>query len=70
MTEFNTGYPSVRQVQTYTQNQQVIEIKLLTEDVLVGRILWQDPYCLCLLDQQEKQILVWRSAIAYVRPQH
>jgi len=45
-----------------------VEIKLLTNDLLVGTILWQDPNCICLQDQNNLQILIWRNAIAFIRP--
>ena len=69
MTDFNTGYPSVRKIQTYIKDTTQTEIKLLTNDVLVGKLLWQDPYCICLADAEEKQVIVSRQAIAYVKSQ-
>ncbi len=68
MSEFNTDLPSIRKVQGYTKDKNAVEIKLLTNDVLEGVILWQDPNSLCLQDQSNKQILIWRNAIAFIRP--
>ncbi len=68
MSEFNTDLPSIRKVQSYTKDKNSVEIKLLTNDVLAGTILWQDPNCLCLQDQNNQQILIWRHAIAFIRP--
>lgn len=68
MSEFNTDLPSVRRVQTFTKDKTQVEIKLLTNDVLTGTVAWQDPNCLCLQDQNNQQVLVWRQAIAYIRP--
>jgi host factor-I protein len=45
-----------------------VELKLITGDLLVGRIFWQDHACFCLLDASEQQILISRSALAYVKP--
>ncbi|ERT09284.1 hypothetical protein M595_0708 [Lyngbya aestuarii BL J] len=68
MSDFDTGLPSIRQVQTYTQEKQPIEIKLLTNDILVGTVFWQDHHCICLQDEHQQPILVWRQAIAYIKP--
>lgn len=68
MSEFDTGLPSVRQVQGLIKDKQEIELKLVTNDLLVGKILWQDINCICLADGSEQPILVWRQAIAYLKP--
>ena len=68
MTEFNTGLPSVRQIQSLIKGQQAVEIKLITNDVLVGKIRWQDDRCFCLLNQAEASILVWWQAVVYIQP--
>jgi host factor-I protein len=68
MSEFDTGLPSVRQVQELIKDKQEIELKLVTNDLLVGKILWQDINCICLTDGSEQSILVWRQAIAYLKP--
>lgn len=68
MSEFNTDLPSIRKVQSYTKDKNAVEIKLLTNDILEGTILWQDPNCLCLQDQNNQQILIGRHAIAFIRP--
>jgi host factor-I protein len=67
MTEFDTGLPSVRQVQTYIKDQQEVELKLSTDDLLVGKIIWQDSYCLCLIDHYNQPTLIWRQAIVYLK---
>ena len=68
MSEFETGLPSVRLIQSYIKDKEQLEIKLMTGDLLAGRIFWQDNNCICLLDASEKQILISRSAIAYIKP--
>ncbi|TVQ54551.1 MAG: RNA-binding protein hfq [Spirulina sp. DLM2.Bin59] len=65
MAEFETGFPSVRQIQRCVADKQGVEIKLLTGDIFLGTVLWQDPQCLCLADANGEQILLWRQAIAY-----
>jgi host factor-I protein len=68
MSEFDPGLPSIKLVQTYILNKQEVEIKLTSDDLLVGRIVWQDLNCLCLVDHYEKQTLVWRQALVYLKP--
>jgi host factor-I protein len=68
MTEFNTGLPSVRQIQSLIKGQQTVEIKLMTNDVLVGKIRWQDDHCLCLHSQAEEPTLIWWQAVVYIQP--
>jgi host factor-I protein len=68
MSEFETGLPSIRLIQSYIKDKEQVEIKLMTGDLVGGRIFWQDNSCICLLDASEKQILIWRSAIAYIKP--
>ncbi len=68
MTEFNTGYPSVRRIQSFVKVKGEVEIKLITNDVIIGRILWQDPHCLCVIDRSStKEFMISRQAIAYVK---
>ncbi|AFY76808.1 MAG: RNA-binding protein hfq [Hydrococcus sp. C42_A2020_068] len=68
MSEFNTGLPSIRQIQSSIKDKREVELKLVTNDLLVGKILWQDSNCICLVDENEQQILIWRRAIAYLKP--
>ncbi|MBD1881173.1 RNA chaperone Hfq [Coleofasciculus sp. FACHB-T130] len=67
-TELETGLPSTRLVQTFVKEGQRVELKLLTNDVLVGKLRWQDQNCICLQDESNQQTMVWRHAIAYVQP--
>lgn len=67
--ELEIGLPSVRQLQTFIKDSKEVEIKLLTQEVVIGKIRWLDQYCICVVDQNEQQILVWRHAIAYVKSQ-
>lgn len=68
MAELETGLPSVRQIQNLIKDKQDVELKLITQDLLVGKIRWQDTDCLCLIDQYEQPTLVWRQAIVYLKP--
>lgn len=68
MTEFDTGLPSTRMVQNLIKEEKDVEIKLLSEDLIVGKVLWQDQHCLCLVDHYDQSTLVWRQAIAYLKP--
>jgi host factor-I protein len=67
MSEFDTGMPSVRQIQGYIKEQQAVEVKVTTSDLLVGKLMWQDEHCLCLIDQYNHPTLVWRQAIVSLR---
>jgi host factor-I protein len=68
MSEFDTGLPSIRQVQEYVKDKKEVEIKLSTDDLMVGRIIWQDQNCLCLVDHYENPALIWRQALVYLKP--
>jgi len=67
MSEFDTSLPSIRQVQTLITDTQEVELKLTTDDLLVGKILWQDVNCICLVDQYEQKTLIWRQAMVYLK---
>ncbi|ACB53492.1 unknown [Crocosphaera subtropica ATCC 51142] len=68
MTEFDTGLPSVRQVQTFIKDQQKIIIQLTTAETITGQVLWQDPQCLCVVDESNQSLLIWRQALIYIKP--
>ncbi len=68
MTQFNTGLPSIRQIQNLIKEKKEVEFKLITGDLLVGQILWQDDNCVCLLDQHKQPTLIWLMAIVYLKP--
>ena len=68
MTEFDTDLPGVRQIQTYIKEKQEVELKLVTDDLLVGKITWQDDHCLCLMDHYNQQTIIWRQALVYLKP--
>jgi host factor-I protein len=68
MSEFNTELPGVRQVQGYIKDKQEVELKLVTDDLVVGKIIWQDADSLCMVDHYSQQTLVWRQALVYIKP--
>ena len=68
MTEFDTGLPSVKKIQSYVKDKQEVEIKLVTDDLIVGKILWQDPLCLCLEDHYNQSTLIWKQSLVYLKP--
>lgn len=65
--EFDAALPSIRQIQTLIKQANLVELKLITGDVLTGKISWQDQNCLCLLNDNNQPMIVWRSAIAYLQ---
>lgn len=66
--EFDTALPSIRQIQTLIKDAIVVELKLVTGDLLVGKLGWQDQNCICLMDNNNQPTTVWRHAIAYLKP--
>ncbi|MEH1843344.1 MAG: RNA-binding protein hfq [Nostoc sp.] len=68
LTEFDTTLPSIIQVQNLIKQTTPVELKVLTGDVLTGKVLWQDPQCICIADENSQQTTVWKQAIAYIKP--
>lgn len=68
MSEFNTGLPSVRQIQKFIKEKASIQVGLITDKTMNGKILWQDNQSMCLLDSKEQKVIIWLQAIAYVKP--
>ncbi|MBD2196426.1 RNA chaperone Hfq [Calothrix sp. FACHB-1219] len=69
-TDFDTSLPSIRQVQNLIKNTTHVDLKLMTGDLLTGRIIWQDPNCVCILDEHSEQTTIWKHAIAYIKPKN
>ncbi len=67
ITEFDTSLPSTRQLQNLIKQAVPIEIKLVTGDILTGRVMWQDQYSVCLVDDASQQVIIWKQAIAYLK---
>lgn len=65
-TEFDTGLPSIRQVQTLIRDQNTVELKLLTGDVFSGTVVWQDAHAICL-SVDGATVLTMRGAVAYIK---
>jgi host factor-I protein len=68
MAQLETGLPSVRQIQTMIKDKKQVEVKLINNDSVEGKISWQDSDCLCLMDDDKRPTIVWRQAIAYLKP--
>ncbi len=68
MTEFDTGLPSVRLIQKYIKDQQKIVIQLTSTEKITGQVLWQDSQCLCVTDESNQSLLIWRQALIYIKP--
>ncbi|NDJ16755.1 Hfq-related RNA-binding protein [Myxacorys almedinensis] len=66
--ELDTGLPSTRQIQTMIREEKDVEMKLTTGDVVAGKVRWQDSQCVCLIDPEDQPMIVWRQAIAFIRP--
>ena len=69
MTEFQTGLPSIRQIQGFIKEATLVQMRLLTNELLTGRVRWQDQHCICLLDDTDNPIVISRHAIAYIKPE-
>ncbi len=65
--EFAAGFPSVRQVQNLIRNKTSIEVKLITGDVVSGRVLWQDPQCICVETEDQSKHQIWKQAIGFLK---
>jgi host factor-I protein len=66
--ELETGLPSVRQIQTLIREEKEVELKLITNDLLTGKMRWQDQHCICLFDHYDQPTIIWRQAIVYMKP--
>ena len=58
----------MRQVQNLIREGTEVELKLITNDLLTGKIRWQDTECVCLNDHYDQPTIIWRQAIVYVKP--
>lgn len=67
-TELETGLPSIRQIQNMIRETREVELKLVTGDLLTGKVRWQDAHCISLIDQYDQDTIVWRQAIVYLKP--
>jgi host factor-I protein len=69
MTELDVNLPSIRQIQGSIKDKIEVSIKLLTGDVFVGRIVWQDTQCIFFTDGNDRKTLIYRQSIAYIQYQ-
>ncbi len=66
--DFQTGLPSVRQLQTLIKDSTEVEVKLSTSDLVVGKVRWQDTNCLCVVDHYDQPTIIWKQAIVFIKP--
>ena len=66
--DMTTGQPSIRQIQTLIRDEQRVEVKVSTGDVLTGKLRWQDSDCICIVDDSSQAAILWRSALVYLKP--
>ena len=67
MSELDVNLPSTRQTQGSIKDKIDVSIKLITGDVFVGKILWQDPNGLFFTDANDRKTLISRHSIAYIQ---
>ncbi len=67
MTELDVNLPSIRQTQSLIKDKTGVEIKLLTNDTFLGKIVWQDPQCIALTDDSNQKTLIYRHSIAFIK---
>ncbi|MEM8503563.1 MAG: RNA-binding protein hfq [Cyanobacteria bacterium P01_D01_bin.1] len=66
---FDTGLPSIRQIQNLIRDKQTVEVKLTTGDTLAGSLKWQDANAICVKGEDDNDTILMRGAIAYVKSQ-
>ncbi|MBE9062721.1 RNA-binding protein hfq [cf. Phormidesmis sp. LEGE 11477] len=64
---FDTGLPSIRQVQSLIRDQHTVEVKLMTGDMVAGAVSWQDANAICVKADDGRNTILMRGAIAYVK---
>ncbi|HLP91424.1 MAG TPA: RNA-binding protein hfq [Nostocaceae cyanobacterium] len=69
-TEFDVTLPSIRQIQIWIKEKPTVEFKLVTGDLIIGKVFWQDHNCVSILDANEQQTTVWKQAIVYMKAQN
>lgn len=69
-TEFDTSLPSIRQIQQLIKQAALVDFKMVTGDLITGKISWHDPNCVCIVDEHQQQITLWKHAIAYFHLKH
>ncbi|GAB4210693.1 MAG: hypothetical protein OHK0012_01640 [Synechococcales cyanobacterium] len=64
----NTGLPSVRRLQKYIQEKQMVRMQLSVGDPLHGVIRWQDTDYFYLSTDTGEEYLVARTAVIWIQP--
>ncbi len=68
MREFNTGQPSTRRIQKVIQEKGAVQVKLISGETFQGKVIWQDSDCLCLRAEDDQDVMIWKTAILYLKP--
>lgn len=70
MSDLNITLPSIRRVHNLIKENQTVELKLLTGDLIQGQVKWIDEHCLCVHTSDggsTHSIAIWQHAIAYIK---
>lgn len=65
--DFDVALPSIKQLQALIKEGKQVEVKLLSGDLLNGKVVWQDQNCLCIMDANNESTTVWQHALAYIK---
>jgi host factor-I protein len=65
--DFDTTLPSIRQIQRWIKEKTPVEFKLISGDLIIGKVFWQDHNCVCIVDGNNEQTTVWKQSIAYMK---
>ncbi|MBK4728421.1 RNA chaperone Hfq [Oxynema sp. CENA135] len=68
MPDLDTNLPSIRQIQSLIKEKKEVELKVVTGDLIAGKIFWQDSECLSVLDHYDRQTVIWKHAIVFIQP--
>ena len=60
--------PEIVIVDPAANQPKELKKKLTTNDLLTGKIRWQDPTCLCIFDHYDQPTIVWKQAIVFLKP--
>ncbi len=67
MSEFNTGLPSIRLIQSAIKDNKTIEIKVVNSEVFSGTVNWQDSDWISLTDNNNQHVVISRHHVIYFK---
>ncbi len=70
MSDLNITLPSIRRIHSIIRENQHVELKLLTGDVVKGELKWIDDHCLGMHTSEggdAHTMVIWRHAIAFIK---